>query len=169
MKDFHQALSYINKMMYEPNHMIVQSIQEEKQNAAYGAGIFQIASTTIRFRVANVTATKVGQFVAFWEKDEHDKNQPYSYEQAADLLVITTFASETEFGQFIFPKELLLKQNILRSSSTKGKMAMRVYPVWDRPTSKQAMNTQEWQLPFFVDMSHSHKVPKEKIRELYSF
>lgn len=45
---------------------------------------------------------------------------------------------------------------------------MRVYPSWDRPTSKQAMKTQEWQLPYFVDMSNPNKLPMDKIRELYS-
>lgn len=155
-------------MIYKPNHLTVKAVQEEKQNAKYGAGTFQLSSKTVRFRVANVTPTKVGQFVAFWEKDEDNKNQPYSYDEAPDLLVITTFKNEHEFGQFIFPKEILLKQNILRSASTKGKMAIRVYPSWDSPSSKQAMKTQNWQLPYFVDMCNSNKLPSEKIIELYS-
>lgn len=169
MKDFFSVLSYVSKMIYEPNKLALESVQEEKQNAAYGAGTFQIASKTVRFRVANITPTKVGQFVAFWKKDENNKNQPYSYEEAPDLLVITTFKSDNEFGQFIFPKEVILKQNILRSGSTIGKMAMRVYPSWDNPTSKQAMKTQEWQSPYFVDMSNLNKVTESKIIELYSF
>jgi len=169
MKDFHRALTYVSKMIYEPNGIILKSVQEEKQNSKYGACTFQIFSRTVRFRVANITPTKVGQFVAFWEKDENNKNQPYSYEDAPDLLVITTFKSDNEFGQFIFPKEILFKQKILRSSLTKGKMALRVYPSWASPTSKQAMKTQEWQLPYFVDMSSPNKLPEEKMVELYSF
>ncbi|MFS0614993.1 MepB family protein [Lederbergia ruris] len=168
MNNFFTALTYVNKMVYESNHLTAKSVQEEKQNSKYGAGTFQLSSKTVRFRVANITPTKVGQFVALWEKDENDKNQPYSYDEAPDLLVITTFKNKHEFGQFIFPKEILLKQNILRSSSTKGKMAIRVYPSWDRPTSKQAMKTKKWQLPYFVDMSHQNKLSKEKILELYS-
>lgn len=169
MNDFYTALNYVNKMIYEPNDLTVKSVQEEKQNSKYGAGRFQLSSRTVRFRVANITPTKVGQFVAFWEKDIHNKNQPYLYEEAPDLLVITTFKNENEFGQFIFPKEILLKKDIFRSSSTKGKMAIRVYPIWDSPSSKQAMKTQKWQLPYFVDMCHSNKLPVEKIMELYSF
>ncbi len=88
---------------------------------------------------------------SFWKKDENNKNQPFTYEEAPDLLVITTFKNESEFGQFIFPKEILFKQNIFRSSSTKGKMAIRVYSHWHKPTNKQAMKTQKWQLPYFVD------------------
>ena len=94
--------------------------------------------------MANITPTKVGQFVAFWEKDEINKNQPYLYEDAPDLFVITTFKSDNAFGQFIFPKEILLKQNILRSPSTNGKMAIRVYSKWDSPDSKEAKKTQGW-------------------------
>jgi hypothetical protein len=168
MNDFFTALSYVNKMIYESNHLTVKSVQEEKQNSKYGAGTFQLSSKTVRFRVANITPTKVGQFVAFWEKDENNKNQPYLYEEAPDLLVITTFKNENEFGQFIFPKEVLLKQNILRSTSTKGKMAIRVYPSWDSPSSNQAMKTQKWQLPYFVDMCNPNKLPLEKVMELYS-
>ncbi len=106
--------------------------------------------------------------MAFWEKDENNKNQPFTYEETPDLLVITTFKDDSEFGQFIIPKEILFKQNILRSSSTKGKMAIRVYSSWDKPTSEQALKTLKWQLPYFVDMSDQIKLPIDKIIELYS-
>ena len=162
MNDFYTALNYVNKMIYEPNDLTVKSVQEEKQNSKYGAGTFRLSSRTVRFRVANITPTKVGQFAAFWEKDENNKNQPFTYEEAPDLLVITTFKDDSEFGQFIFPKEILFKQNILRSSSTKGKMAIRVYSSWDKPTSKQAMKTQKWQLTYFVDMSDPSKLSIDK-------
>lgn len=168
MNDFYTALNYVNEMIYEPNNLSVKSVQEEKQNSKYGAGKFRISSKTVRFRVAKITPAKEGQFVAIWEKDEDNKNQPFKYEEAPDLLVITTFEDESRFGQFIFPKEILFKKNILQSGSIKGKMAIRVYCNWDKPTSKQAIITQEWQLPYFVDLSERDKLPIEKILELYS-
>lgn len=168
MDNFMKALTYVNERVYEPNQLKIKSVQEEKQNANYGAGTFQIASRSVRFRVAKITPNKVGQFVAFWEKDENDNNQPFTYERAPDLLVITTFLSKDEWGQFIFPKDILAKQNILKTSATKGKMAIRVYPGWDTPTSKQAIKTQKWQLPYFVDLSHTNQLPIEKIVELYA-
>ncbi|MEW9503156.1 MepB family protein [Jeotgalibacillus marinus] len=168
MNKFFRALTHVNKIVYEPNQLTLKSIQEEKQNSNYGAGTFQLASRSVRFRVAKKTSNKVGQFVAFWEKDENNKNQPFSYEKAPDLLVINTAMSNNEFGQFIFPKEILAKQNILKTSTTKGKMAIRVYPSWDSPASKQAIKTQKWQLPYFIDMSNTNKLPIQKILELYS-
>lgn len=44
MNDFHTALAHLNKIIYEPNQLSVESIRQEKQNAAYGAGIFQLFS-----------------------------------------------------------------------------------------------------------------------------
>lgn len=167
MNDFNKVLAQLKKYVYEPCDLSVESIQAEQQNAKYGACIFRIGSKTIRFRVSNRTPTKIGQFVAFWKKDENHKNQPYSYREAPDLLVITSFKNESEFGQFIFPKQVLLHE-IFKTPTTKGKMAIRVYPSWDIPISKQAIKTQEWQLPYFVNLSSLDKLTKEKVIKLYT-
>jgi hypothetical protein len=168
VNQFFKALAHVNKIVYEPNQLTLKTIQEEKQNSNYGAGTFQLASRSVRFRVAKKTPNKVGQFVAFWEKDENDTNQPFTYEKAPNLLVINAFLSNDQWGQFIFPKDILSKHDILKTSTTKGKMAIRVYPDWDIPTSKQAKETQKWQLPYFVDLSDTNKLPMIKILELYS-
>lgn len=168
VNDFYHALAYVNQMIYTPNQFIIQAVQEEAQNADYGAGIFQLNSKSIRFRVAKITHTKIGQFVAFWEKDKHDKNQPFSYAKATDLLVINTFTSDNHWGQFVFPKEVLLKQNILKTATTKGKMAIRVYPKWEKPTSKQAIDTQKWQLDYFVELNDSDCLAIPQLLNLYT-
>ncbi|WP_303966072.1 MepB family protein [Sporosarcina ureae] len=48
-------------------------------------------------------------------------------------------------------------------------MALRVYPAWDQPTSKQAMNTQKWQLPYFVDMRIAEPLQSKQVLALYGF
>ncbi len=130
-------------------------------------GFFQLGSKSVRFRVAKITPNKIGQFVAFWEKDENNKNQAFSYTDAPDLLVINTFTDNNDFGQFIFPKEILRKQNILKTETSKGKMAIRVYPDWETPTSKQAIATQTWQLPYFVNMKNINRLTTQKLLNLY--
>ncbi|MDG5471272.1 MepB family protein [Jeotgalibacillus sp. ET6] len=167
MNEFYKALTYVNKNYYEPNHFIIKASQEEAQNSDYGAGIFQLNSKSVRFRVAKITPNKIGQFVAFWEKDRNQKNQAFSYEEATDLMVINTFTKENHLGQFVFPKQVLLKQNILKTATAKGKMAIRVYPGWEKPTSKQAIKTQKWQLEYFVDLSLSHHSPIQELLKLY--
>ncbi|KNH20523.1 MepB family protein [Priestia megaterium] len=168
MNEFYQALTYVNENFYEPNHFVIKAIREEAQNSDYGAGIFQLNSKSVRFRVAKTTPNKVGQFVSFWEKDATYKNQAFSYGKATDLLVINTFTSTNRFGQFVFPKEVLLKQKILKAATTKGKMAIRVYPIWDKPTSKQAMETQKWQLEYFVETNDANNLLHQKLLKLYT-
>jgi hypothetical protein len=168
MNEFFKALTYVNENFYESNHLTIKTIQEEAQNSEYGAGIFQLNSKSVRFRVAKVTPNKKGQFVAFWEKDRDNKNQAFSYANATDLLVINTFASNNHFGQFIFPKDILLKHNILKTDTTKGKMAIRVYPSWDTLTSKQAIATQEWQLPYFINLNNANSFPIQELLKRYT-
>src|SRR5699024_4593022 len=99
MDDFYTVINYVNKMIYEPNDLTVESIQEEKQNYKYCDRKYQLSYKSIRQIVATITATKVEQFFEFWEKLQNNKNQPYLYDEAPDLLAITTFKNEDEFAQ----------------------------------------------------------------------
>ncbi|MGL5351806.1 MAG: MepB family protein [Clostridium sp.] len=166
MNRFNNSIKYMSEVLYKPNNLIIKNPKEEKQNSDYGAGVFKLNSISVRFRVAKITPTKIGQFVAFWEKDTRNKNSPFSYNQSPDLLVINTFADK-KIGQFIFPKEILLKKGILKTDGQCGKMAMRVYPSWDTPLNKQAIATQKWQLDYFIDISDTNKLYAKEILELY--
>lgn len=84
-----------------------------------------------------------------------------------DLLVVNTFTDANRFGQFVFPKEVLKKHKILRTDTTKGKMAIRVYPNWDNPTSKQAIATQKWQSKYFMDYENFDPLLKDEVLRLY--
>ncbi|PJN86269.1 mep operon protein MepB, partial [Bacillus velezensis] len=47
MNEFYKALTYVNKIFYEPNHLTIHDIQEEAQNSEYGAGMFQLHSKSV--------------------------------------------------------------------------------------------------------------------------
>ncbi|HDR3964577.1 TPA: MepB family protein, partial [Bacillus anthracis] len=100
-------------------------------------------------------------------KDDDMQNQAFSYDAAPDLLIITCI-DDNKLGQFIFPKDILLKEKILRTQNQKGKMAMRIYPIWDTPVSNQAKKSQMWQLQYFVDLSDHNNLPIDKLLHLYS-
>ncbi|MCM3758501.1 MepB family protein [Sporosarcina aquimarina] len=167
MNDFQTAFTYVTNLVYQPNHFTIREVQEECQNSEYGAGIFQLDGKSVRFRVAKITPTKIGQFVALWEKDENNKNRPFLYDASPDLVVINTF-TEHHFGQFIFPKKILASKNILKTTRANGKMAFRVYPSWDTPTSQQAVATQKWQLNFFIDLSDARVATSQELLTLYT-
>ena len=68
-------------------------------------------------------------------------------------MVIISVRKENNFGQFIFPKAVLLEKGIFSTSTKEGKRATRVYPPWDVTTSKQAQKTQTWQMNYFLEIS----------------
>lgn len=82
-------------------------------------------------------------------------------------MVIINTETKSHFGQFVFPKDILITQGIFSTEIKEGKRAFRVYPSWEKTTSKQAQKTQEWQLDYFVEIIANHPFPA-KFQELYS-
>lgn len=124
----------------------------EIQNQDYEGYTFFIGDTTYRSRLAKVTPKKQGYFVAFWEKDETNQNQAFTFENSPEYLIIIII-DETKKGFFLFPKEILYKQKILKTEIQKGKMAIRVYPSWETNLNPTATKTQKWQQIYFTDLS----------------
>lgn len=147
------------------NHEMDDLIQEE-QNSEYEGVRFNLLNQTYRSRLAKSTPKKQGYFVVFWEKDDKDKNQPFSYLSSPDRVIVTVMDNE-KIGQFIFPKTVLHKQGILSSEISKGKMAIRVYPSWISNLNPSAAKTQKWQVEYFADLSH--KMDLDKLTYLYNF
>lgn len=164
---FKEQVNNLVETIYKANNLLATSLEEESQNAKYGGGKFTLSSKTVRFRVAKTTPTKSGQFVAFWEKDKNNKNRAFHYNQAPELLVINCIGDNREFGQFIFPKEILLKRNILRNDTSKGKMGIRLYPAWSLPESEEALKTQAWQSEYYIDLTNTNTISKNKLLRLY--
>lgn len=140
----------------------MSNLQIESQNSNYEGFTFNVDTTTFRSRTAKLTSKKMGYFVVFWEKDSEGTNQPYLYENAPDKLIINII-DNNQIGQFVFPKDMLEKQCILKSGNQRGKMAMRVYPDWVTELNKTAHKTQQWQMPYFINLTSS----TEKMKRLY--
>ncbi len=68
--------------------------------------------------------------------------------------------NENEFGQFVFPKYVLIKKGIISTENKEGKRAFRVYPKWDVTKNKQAERTQKWQLNYFYEINNSTDLKK---------
>jgi hypothetical protein len=142
--DLQIALQYA----YTPAGLLIQGLAAEQENQAYNAHTFTIDRHHIKFRSAKITPIKIGQFVAFYTR-KNGLCVPYDEADDFDFLIVSTRAG-AQLGHFIFPKSLLLEKGILAKKGKAGKRALRVYPPWDKPTSKSAHATQQWQLPYFV-------------------
>lgn len=126
----------------------------ETESAAYSAYRFSINKKTICYREAKITPTKTGQFVTLWKRNSSGTIEPFDYLDLIDFIIISV-RRENNFGQFIFPKAILLEKGIFSTSAKEGKRAMRVYPPWDITSSKQAQKTQQWQLDYFLEISEN--------------
>ncbi|MFR6670282.1 MepB family protein [Enterococcus sp.] len=130
-------------------------IQTERQNSVYEGMTFVVGNTTFRSRLAKKTPKKKGYFTALWEQP-HEKNQAYSLSGYPDKLMITVLDGKQK-GQFVFPSSVLVANGIIKTETTAGKMAFRVYPPWVQDLNPTASRTQNWQTPYFLDLSEPLK------------
>lgn len=163
----HRDLLATKDLVYGPCRLECSQPLIEAQNAEYGAYVFNLNVLSIRFRVAKITPTKVGQFVTLWERIGDGPIQPYDISDPVDLFVIST-RKGNNFGQFVFPKAVLCNQDIVSNKGKGGKRAIRVYPPWDKPTSRQAQKTQIWQLEYFLGIPVNTPIDCVRAQTLYS-
>lgn len=138
----------------------------EAESGEYGACSFRLNGLAIRFRVAKITPAKTGQFVTLWKRNGTGPIEPYQASDEIDLFLVST-RKDHHFGQFVFPKPALIKYGVLSNKGKEGKRAIRVYPPWDKTTSRQAMKTQEWQLEYFLEIPQKGTIDEVFARRLY--
>lgn len=147
-----KSLELINKTIGSVLNGPLESYCEESQNMNYEGFLCTIDQHTFRSRLAKKTPTKKGYFVVFWEKDVNNQNQVFNAESSPEFLIVNVVDKKHK-GVFLFSKDALIKYNILRTSVSQGKMAMRVYPGWEQALNRTAEKTQKWQTTYFIDVS----------------
>lgn len=158
MKSSVRLLNHIIKIMNLQQSLI---IRDEQWNQSYEAYNFNINGYVFKSRLAKKTTKKKGYFLSLWEKDKTKKNRAFDYESFPGKLTVHVM-DDSQVGQFIFPKHVLFHKGILRNHASKGKMAFRVYPTWEKDLNRVAHKTQEWQKQYFIDMSQTIDVPSIK-------
>lgn len=138
------------------------SPKAEVESAEYEASTFRLDNYSVKYRLAKITPTKVGQFVTLWKRNSQGITTPHDLADPFDYYVIGAKSLHEE-GQFIFPKAVLAQKAILSVNLKGGKRGFRLYPSWDKALSKQAVTTQNWQLNYFISFSdpdHLKKIQK---------
>ena len=160
-KEFERIVSRV----YKPSYLSISELELEKESKEYEACRFQLNSKSIIFRNAKITPKKVGQFVTFWKRIENGPICPFEESDLFDYFVINVGKGDL-IGQFVFPKNVLLEKGIVSTLKKEGKRGFRVYPLWDKATSKQALTTQKWQLNYFYQIDK--KIDVNKVLTLYN-
>lgn len=140
-----QSLNNINKVFNNIDTIIVDQF-----NDMYEGFSFQYEGKLYHSRLAKKTPTKDGYFVTFWKKD-NGKNKSYSISDNFDFLIINII-DDYKKGIFLFSKETLIDNNIIKTDIFKGKMGFRVYSIWDVTLNKLAGKTKAWQIKNFMEI-----------------
>lgn len=158
-------LNQIKAEIYDKCSLEISDFKTETESKEYNACRFKLNGLNILSRNAKITPKKAGQFVTFWKRNENGLIEPFDVNDPIDFYTVNV-RTENEFGQFVFPKSVLLKKGILSTSMKDGKRAFRVYPKWDIVKSKQAERTQKWQLNYFYQINSLTDL--QKVSELYN-
>ena len=133
---------------------ITNQTQDIEANDYFGCN-FEIKKLAIKYRKAKITPKKVGCFVALWKRDSEGKTIPFDASDLFDFYLIEV-EDDINKGIFVFSKSILIQNKIL-SSDKEGKRGFRLYPSWCVSLNSQAMKTQNWQLPYFVNLNQNEK------------
>jgi hypothetical protein len=144
-------LSQIKTEVYDKIKLEISEFKLELESKEYDACQFELNGRKIIHRNAKITPKKVGQFVTFWKRNGNGPIAPFNENDQIDFYTVNV-RMDKKFGQFVFPKSILIKKGIMSTDKKEGKRAFRVYPSWDTVKNKQAERTQKWQLNYFFEI-----------------
>ncbi len=159
-------LQQINKQVYNKCNLEISNIKIEKESKEYHACQYNLNDMFLISRNSKITPKKMGQFVTFWKRTKIGPITPFNESDKFDFYEVNV-CNENNFGQFIFPKTILIKKGIISTKIKEGKRTFRVYSKWDKVLNKQAFSTQKWQIDYFYDINSSTDI--QKISELFTF
>ena len=163
-ESFQTDLQLAEKLLYNECGFQLQNLIWNSESANYGACSFELNNKLIQYRVANITPSKIGQFVAIWKRNNNGITVPFDFFVSLDFMIISVRDSEN-FGQFIFPKSVLVSHGIISQNEKGGKRGIRVYAPWDKPENKQAIKTQAWQVNYFVEIRENSHLDLEFVKK----
>jgi len=155
----------IKNKVYDKVNFQISKLENDIEGKEYDACTFKLNEIKIICRSSKTTPKKIGQFVTFWKRNKEKITEPFSETDSLDFYIINV-KTETNFGQFVFPKSELINKGIISTEKKDGKRGFRVYPKWDYTQSKQAKKTQEWQLKYFYEINKY--IDLSLVEELYS-
>ncbi len=157
-------LNQINTEVYEKCDLKISNFQSELESKEYAACRFKLNGLCVISRNSKITPKKIGQFVTFWKRNGNGSIEPLDENDKIDFYVVNV-ETQNKFGQFVFPKSVLIQKGILSTNKQEGKRGFRVYPNWDTPKNGQAERTQKWQLNYFYEINES--INLKNIKALY--
>lgn len=161
-----KSISLAKNKVFEPLGLLISDLILEPESQEYSALSFSINGSKFKFRSSKITPTKIGQFVTCWKRNSAGITEPFDVSDDFDFLIVQA-TDGTRFGQFVFPKTVLVEKKIITNLESEGKRGFRVYPRWDKTDNAQAQRTQKWQLMYFFEIPENNTQGLERAKSLY--
>lgn len=163
----HNDLKIAKELVYDKCDFLFTSLEINSESVEYGACKFKLNGKHVQHRVSRTTPKKTGQFVTIWKRNKNGLTEPFDISDDIDFIMITARSGDN-FGQFIFPKNILADKGVIRQNGKEGKRGIRVYPPWDIVANKQAEHTQNWQTKYFLTIKSDNSTDFELAKKLIS-
>ena len=105
-------LSQIKIEDYDKCVLEVSDLIPETESKKYAACKFKLDGRLIVSRSSKITPKKVGQFVTFWKRNKTGVIEHFYENDPIDFYIVNT-RTESKFGQFVFPKSVLIQKGII--------------------------------------------------------
>lgn len=107
-------LTQIKTEVYDNCDLKISNFKLEPESTEYDACQFELNGLNVISRSSKITPKKAGQFVTFWKRIENGPIEPFSENDNLDLFIVNV-RTDNKFGQFVFPKSLLIRKGIIDS------------------------------------------------------
>jgi hypothetical protein len=160
----------VKKQAYDPARLDCSDPVDETTGEGDVAYAYTVGGAEVRFRGARPARNNGAPVSASCKKDEDGLTKPFDAADPVDLIVISVRDTvlSRNFGQFVFPREVLVERKIVSTDGVGGKRGFRVYPPWVQTKTDAEASTQAWQLEFFLRIDELRGVDTDKVRRLYS-
>lgn len=142
------AIDTFKSVFNIPTECLIKNRIDSPYKNEYDSCELEIKNYKIIYRTAKITPKKPGAFVAIWKKDPSNRNIPFAMEDDLTHMVIYVEENHNK-GVFIFTKQDLAALQIISHPTSKGKMGIRLYPIWSENLNPQASKSKDKQSPFF--------------------
>ncbi|TGL55540.1 MepB protein [Leptospira kemamanensis] len=157
-------LKQIDTLLSKYSHLQIKNVQIEKESLEYNATVLDLDSKKAIFRKAKITPKKMGFFVTLWKRNKYGVTTPFEKKDEFDFVIVEV-NQLGKTGHFIFNKNILMEKGII-SHLKNGKRGFRIYPTWDVPSNKQAVNSQIWQSQYFFEHKKMNSQTNSRLQEI---
>ena len=164
-KNIYPDLKLLDNLVFKTCGLDFSNFDTELESQEYCACNFQLDKQKVKFRLAKITPTKIGQFVTIWKRNENGITEPHNVDDNFEFFIIAPREKE-KLGVFIFNKTILSENKIITNKNGDGKRGIRVYPTWNITENKQAQKTQNWQTKCFIEIGNENQIDVNKAKKL---